>query len=79
MRRSIEDVSELTHLFSHQRDRRMCRYFLGHKTGKPFSIDGKRRTGRDARAVRGAHHQRSSPPHLLLQQTDGVVQLVASK
>jgi hypothetical protein len=40
---------------------------------------GQRGAGRDAALVGDGHHQRVQAPHLLLEETDGVVQLVAAK
>ena len=40
---------------------------------EPFAIDRQCSPGRDLMEVGGAHDQRAKPPHLLVQQADGVV------
>ena len=52
---------------------------LGDSARKSLAIDGEGRARRDARRIGGAHDDRSQPAHLFLQQTDGVVELVAAK
>ena len=47
--------------------------------GKALAIDGERRAGRHAAGFGRPHHERAEAPHLLLQQADGVVELVAAK
>ena len=47
--------------------------------GEALAIDGERGAGRHAARLGGAHHQRAEPPHLLLQQADGVIELVAAE
>ena len=46
---------------------------------KSLAIDRKRGAGGHARRVGGAHHERAEPPHLFLEQADGVVELVAAE
>jgi hypothetical protein len=47
--------------------------------GKTLAIDRQGGARRHTRVVRGAHDQRTKPPHLLLQQADGVIELVTAK
>ena len=51
----------------------------GHAFGELVAIDGQRRARGHAHAIGHAHHERAEPPHLFLQQADGVVELVAAK
>jgi hypothetical protein len=46
---------------------------------KTLAVDGQRGASRDARAIGRRHDERPEPPHLLLQQPDGVVELVAAE
>ena len=66
-------------LFAHERDARMRRDRIRHAAEKPLAIDGERGAGRHAGRVGGAHDDRAEPPHLLLQQTDRVIEFVAAK
>ena len=43
------------------------------------AIDRQRRARRHAARLGGAHHERTEPPHLFLQQADGVIELVAAE
>ncbi len=43
------------------------------------AVDRERGAGRHARDVRRAHHQRAEPPHLLFEETDGVIEFVAAE
>ena len=43
------------------------------------AIHRQRRAGRHPRLVRRPHHERAEPPHLLLEQADRVVELVAAE
>ena len=47
--------------------------------GKHVTIDGERGAGGHARRVGRAHHDRAEPPHLFLDQADGVVDLVGAE
>ena len=47
--------------------------------GEALAIDGERRAGRHAARLGRAHHERAEPPHLFLQQADGVIELVAAE
>ena len=47
--------------------------------GEALAIHGERRAGRHAARFRRAHDQRTEPPHLLLQEADGVIELVAAE
>ena len=47
--------------------------------GELFAVDGQRRAGRHADFVGHAHDERTEPAHLLFEQADGVVELVAAK
>ena len=44
-----------------------------------YAIHGQRGPRGHAREIGRAHDDRPQPPHLLFQQTDGIVQLVAAK
>ena len=48
-------------------------------TREAFAIDGERRAGRHAVRIGRAHDERAEPPHLLLEQADGVIELVAAQ
>ncbi len=52
---------------------------VGNLLRKPLAVNRQCRARGDAMRVGGAHHQRTEPPHLFLQQPDGVIQLVAAK
>src|SRR5205814_3293840 len=52
---------------------------FGDAARKPLAIDRERRAGRHARRVRGAQHDGTEAPHLLLQQTYRVIEFVASE
>ena len=58
-------------------DERMLVDRLCHGPRKQVAIDGERRPSRDARDFGGVHHERIQPAHLLFQQSDRVVELVA--
>ncbi len=47
--------------------------------GETIAVDRERRARRHARCVRGAHHQRPKPAHLLFQEADRVVEFVAAE
>ena len=51
----------------------------GDALGELLAIDGQRGAGRHAHAIGDAHDQRAEPPHLLFEQADGVVELVAAE
>ena len=61
------------------RDARMRGDRVGHHRGEAIAIDGQRRARGHARGVRRAHHERAEPPHLLLEEADGVVEFVAAE
>ena len=61
------------------RDERMRVHRLGDRLREPLAIDRQRRAGRHAVRIGRAHHERAEPPHLLLQQADGVIELVAAE
>ena len=50
-----------------------------HLGGEPVPIDRQRRAGRHPAGVGRAHHHRAEPPHLFLEQPDGVIELVAAE
>ena len=62
-----------------ERDERMRRDGLGDGLRKAVAVDGQRRAGRHAARLGRAHDQRAEPPHLFLEQADGVIELVAAK
>ena len=57
----------------------MARDRAGHFLGEAVPIHRQRGPGRHPRDVGGAHHDGAEPPHLLLQQPDGIIELVAAK
>ena len=67
------------HLLAPQRDPRMTLDSLGDGARKQLAIDRQRRAGRHPRDIGGVHDQRVEPPHLLFEETDGVVELVAAE
>ncbi len=66
-------------LFPDQRDLWMLLDRLGDRLREALPIDGERGTGRDAARLRRAHDERTKPAHLLFQETDGVIELVAAE
>ena len=52
---------------------------FGHGLGKHVAIDRERGARGHPRHVGRPHHDRSEPPHLFLDKTDGVVDLVGAK
>ena len=64
---------------AHNRDERMVLQRRRDRRGETFAIHRERGAGRHARLVGSAHDQRPEPPHLLLQETDGVIQLVTAE
>ena len=67
------------HLAADDLDQRMRRDRVGDSRREPLAIDGQRSAGRDARLIGGAHDDRAEPPHLLFEQADGVIELVAAE
>jgi hypothetical protein len=65
--RAVEAHRNLLNLFPHDRDQRMRGDRTRHLFGELIAIDCERRTGGNAREVRGLHHHRPEPPHLLFQ------------
>ena len=57
----------------------MPRDRLGDGFGESIAIHRERRPRRHARGIGRPHDERSKPPHLLLQETDCVIELVAPK
>ena len=51
----------------------------GHLGREAIAVDGQRRAGRDARRLRRPHDQRAEPAHLLLEEADRVIELVAAE
>ena len=64
---------------AHDGDQRMRRDRVGDRLREALAIDGQRRARRHAVRVGRAHDQRAEPPHLLLQEADGVIELVAAE
>ena len=52
---------------------------LRDEVGEPLAIDRERGAGRHAARLGGAHDERPEPPHFLLEQADGVIELVAAE
>ena len=50
-----------------------------HRFGEAVAIDRQRRAGRHAAPVGRAQHQRAEAPHFFFQQSDGVIELVATE
>ena len=50
-----------------------------HFVGEPVAIHRERGAGGDAREVGSLHHHGPQPPHLLFQQTNSVIELVAAE
>ena len=53
-------------------DQRMARETLRHLVGKAFAVDGERAACGKLVAVGGGKNERACPPHLLMQEADGV-------
>ena len=51
----------------------------GEPPGEPLAIDGQRGAGRNASVLGRSHDERAEPPHLFLQQADGVIEFVAAE
>src|SRR5262249_12692393 len=51
----------------------------GDRVGETLAVDGEGRAGGHPGRVGGAHDERSEPTHLLLQQPDRVIELVAAE
>ena len=66
-------------LFARQRDQRMLVNRLRHASREQLAIDRERSAGGHARDLGGMHDERVEPPHLFLEQADGVVQLVSAE
>ncbi len=54
-------------------DQRMVRERRGHGLREAVAVDGERASRRHLVGVGGTHHQRAEPPHLLVEQADGIV------
>ena len=67
------------HLFADDRNQRMTRQRRRDRVREPLAIDRERRAGGHAALLGRAHDERSEAPHLLFQETHGVVELVAAK
>jgi hypothetical protein len=52
---------------------------LRYRARKQITIDRKRRSGRHACDLGRVHDKRIEPPHLLFEESDGIVELVAAK
>ena len=66
-------------LAADDRDEGMARELVRHGPGEALAIDGQRGAGRHAAGLGRAHDERAEPPHLFLEQADGVVELVAAE
>ena len=64
---------------AHDGDQRVAVNRVGDRLREAVAIDRQRGARGDAMLVRGAHDQGSEPAHLLLQETDGVIELVAAE
>ena len=51
----------------------------GDGVGEAFTVDGQGRPGGHTARLGGAYYQGTQPPHLLFEEPDGVVDLVAAK
>src|SRR5256886_13344381 len=69
----------MSDLLADDRDERVARELAGDRVGEPLAVGGERGAGGYAARSGRAHDHRSEPPHLLFQETDGVIQLVAAK
>jgi hypothetical protein len=76
---SIEEMRQMRHLLTHDRDGGMTADGVGDRGGKALAIDGEGRTSWNAGRVGRAHDQRACAPHLLFEEADGVVQLVTAE
>ena len=72
-------VRDAWNLLPDQRDQRVPLDGAGDRLREQLAIDRKRGAGRHAVRIGGAHHERSEPTHLLLEQADGVIELVAAQ
>src|SRR5580765_5214460 len=67
------------HLFARDRDPRMPGERGGDGLGEPLAVHRQRGAGRHAARLGGSHHNRVQTPHLLLEESDGVIELVTAK
>jgi hypothetical protein len=52
---------------------------IGDRLRKALAIDGKCCTSRNSIRIGSPHDQRTETPHFLLQQADGVIELVSAE
>ena len=57
----------------------MARDRLRDGLREALAIDGERGAGGNAGELGGPHDQRAQPPHLFLEEPDGVIELVAAE
>ena len=72
-------VGKRRHLLADGRDQRMRFDRRGDPAGEPLAIHGERGAGGHTRRVGDAHDERAEPAHLLFQQADRVIELVAAE
>ncbi len=66
-------------LFADDADARVVGDLPRDGLGKADAIDGERGAGRHARQIGRPHDERAEPAHLLLEETDGVIEFVAAE
>ncbi len=66
-------------LAADQLQTRLCGESLLDEAGKGVPVDGERLSGRDGRGIGRRHDQGIHPPHLLLEEADGIVQGVGAE
>jgi hypothetical protein len=67
------------HFLAHDGQQRVLRERARDRVGKTLAIHRERGARGYAARLGGAHHEGAEPPHLLFQQADGVIELVAAE
>ena len=75
----IAGLGNAQDLFARDGNERMRVHGLRDRTREAFAVDGERRAGRHPVGIGRPHDERAEPPHLLLEEADGVIELVTAQ